>query len=374
MPSSPLFQAMPNFMIRHGDQPFKIRGVTAQDGEFCSFEARSDYRFRQPYGALNSAFCAATGISEPTYYAPTTFGPAGDAMTTALDHMYQAGVNLIRIAIEPALQFAASYIDPADGHVYGSDLERLDSLISEATDRGIVVLLTNGQPGTTRTQNITFLQFLADRYRFNPYVWLNPRNEIGCTPTPGGGIPATCNDPVAWQADQVAYVSCIRYTGFQNPIVLNPPGFGSRLDLAAPALTTNPTLANDWNLMVGVHLYSTAPSVTFAADLASITANWAGRLGQHCIFIEEMGVTNFGPADPLLNPGHAGLPQWTQMQAFATDALNWAALQPKLSGVVGTNWNWYIPGLGLMDSNAMHTHAGPWSTWGAIFRNGVLAR
>lgn len=346
------YQVQPNKTLRHGDSRFMVRGTAMFGGLFVNFGDRPDFMQRGPTGGQ-----------------PVEYGVSGEIMRAKLQAAYAAGVNAVRVSVEPAMLNVSGEID------------MLDAIVAEASELGIVVSLTCPQPNTTQAQNITFWEAIATRYLSEDHVWINPKNEIGCTATYVNGVSTpnpNCELPLAWESEIAAYVSAIRGTGFLNPIVINPPGWGFRLDLAVPALLNNVTLKNDPNLIVGVHQYSGGAASFYASDLADTEAKWAQFLGQFCIINEELGICNFpGPLDPNLNMNPTrpsiDLPLWAKLQSWMLEHLEWLRTLDALSGVIGNNWEWYVPSWNIEDNNSMHRVDGSWSTWGQIFRDGWLS-
>lgn len=355
------YQVQPNKTIRHGNDRFIVRGVTMFDTIFCGFEIRDDYTFRQ--GSVDGS-----GVSQTTHYGPSVYGPGGSIMRHQLDEAYKAGVNFLRVCVEPAMLNATECTIEYDGAEYPPELEMLDTIIAEAAKRDMVVLLTSAQAMTTLEQDQHFWTVVATRYLDHENVWLNPLNEIGCWLSG-----PECYLAQPWAVAVAARLSTMRATGFKNPIVINPPGYGFDLATAVPALLGNPTFSNDPNLIIGIHQYYTG------ADFNATTANgaWAGFLGKFCIIIEEMGIDCYpGRYDPALEPWSPSLNlgQWEAMQRWARGLLSWAKDLPQLNGIVGTSWNWWQPGTpGVQDDNSMRRQDGSWTTWGCIFRDGWLS-
>ena len=366
------YQVLPNKTIQGPDgHRFIVRGVTMFDYLLISHEARTDQNYRQIYSPSGKG--PSTGISEPTYYARLQFINVAHVRATMKDAKNN-GVNLIRLAVEPAVMFASvSYVDPADGLTYPSDADMLDTIIAEAAALGMVVQLQPANDFSATADNITFLSWLATRYTTAGHVWIDTANEVN-------GTNASVFDAAAWQAEVRQYVQAIRATGFTNPICIDAPGWGERVDLVYAALTTDAVFRDDPNLIVQPHFYTLYGEADFRITrLPAVQARWAQYIGQFCIVVGEVGIDNFaGRFDPNLDPGtpSISLTEWGNMQAAVSDFLSWCNEQTQFSafsGVIGHSWYAYIPGMAIHDDNSMHQSGGAWSTWGAIFRNKYLS-
>lgn len=375
----PLYQVMPNKTIRGPGGRFIAKGMQMFAYLFVSFEGRADTNFRAIYNPAGKG--AAYGISEPTYYARYLY-QSHAYINAQLRDAYNVGVNLIRVDVEPATMFASvPYVDPVNGQTYPSDVDMLDDIIDTANEYGMVVQLQNANDSVDTAKNVAFLSFLAARYFERANVWINPANEVN-------GTNSAVNDPVVWAAEVRQYVLALRAdipgqpagVKFTNPVCLDAPGWGERIDLIAGTLTTDPVFANDGNIVMQVHVYPQAGQANFVtAQLPTSTARWWQYRNQFAIIIGETGIDNFyGRYDPLLD---AAIPSvdpvaWGKMQSFQIDFLSWCDARCKdaaLNGVIGHHWYGYIPGLTMHEDNTMHKVDGSWTTWGSIFKNKFLS-
>lgn len=344
---------------------FIVHGVTMFDYLFVSFETfRANWLFRQ-IGYDNSKR-EQSGISEPTYYARVNYKLEQIAAAQA------QGINLIRVAVEPAMSKASvPYIDPIDGLEYPSDFTMLDAIVAEATGRKMVVQLQNSNDYCPASVSLPFMSVLVARYGANPYVWINPANELN-----GLNGSGNSNNIPIWQATTGAYLSAIRSAGFYGPVVINPPFYGENLKGAVPVMVSDSRFYADPCLIIGVHLYSRIGESDFRNQrLAAETDFWWQYKNTYCIIVDEVGIDNYvGRYDPNLDAGvpSQSLNEFQWMQWWQSDFLDWAwgaCNLDNLNGVTGTQWYSYIPGMLVHDDNTMYTKSGNITTWGTLFTN-----
>lgn len=334
---------------------------------FVSYENRSNYEYRQI--GFDPSKSPTTGISEPTYFARVSY-VSGVNVDAELSRAQSLGVNLIRIAVEPAMiKASVTYIDPADGLSYPSDFTMLDSIIAKASALGIVTQLQNGNDKVPLSTNINFVKFLAARYAENPYVWINPANELN-----GANGSGNVNNISVWHSTMSQYIATIRAEGFLNPVVINPPQFGENLIGIVSTLNANTVYSADSSLIIGIHLYPQLGQYDFLTTrLPAETTNWFQFVNSFCVFVDEVGINNYGTSyDPDLNPGYpsANLDEWARMRSWTIDFCNWAYQQcnhGNLNGVTGISWYAYIPGMAIVDLNSMVRLDQSLSAWGQIF-------
>jgi Cellulase (glycosyl hydrolase family 5) len=408
-----IFQVLPNHTIidRNGD-PFIIRGTAMFDYLLESWEFRGYngtnstnqiYRQINPYPAGSPPANGPGSTpprSQPTYNARYFYINHANVLSQ-LTAAKNLGINLIRVGIEPAVQYAnVSYVDPADSKTYPDDMTMLDDIVVTASTLDIVVLLTQSNDAMNQPANqaaaAAFLAFLATRYKSNPYVWITTGNEIQSMGFQTSANSAWTPDPnygnvSAWTTVQAAYVNAIRATGFKSPIVLNPTHYSSRLDTVFSTITTTAPFNTDPNLIYGIHAY--AAPVSGSGSFLVVENDWQQTalqktgysnfvqyFGRLPIFIEEVGINNNlgnAPAgqppynyDPNMGTSQSAT-AWQQMQNWAKDFLSWATtnsiVNGSMAGVVGTLWYYYEAG--QYDSNSQHYSSGVLSTWGQIMRD-----
>jgi hypothetical protein len=372
------YQVQANKTLRGPNGRFIVRGVQMFTYLLVSTETRTYENFRSIYNPPDKGQPA--GISEPTYYARICYKDH-DYVVEQLRQAWACGVNLIRVDVEPACLYASvPYVDPIDGKTYPADLAMLDDIIDTAAQFGIVVQIQNSNDKQTPYYHVVFLKKLAERYWNRPNVWINPQNEIN-------GTTGDVNNATLWADEMRQYVQALREdvrgmpagTKYRNPICINPPGWGERIDLVYTTLTTDPVFRDDPNLIIQPHIYPQDGQDDFVTDqLPSSTLRWWQYRNEFAIVIGETGIDNFaGRFDPNLDVGipSVNLTKWTQMQGFCNDFLTWCDARTKdsvLNGVIGHMWYGYIPGLSSHDDNTMRKQDGTWSTWGGIFRNKYL--
>lgn len=361
---------------------FVVKGVQMFDYLFASFEARDDNRYRKIYQPVGKG--PLSGISEPTYYARLSYKNrewAEEQIMIAISN----GVNLIRVGVEPAVMFASvPYVDDVDGKTYPSDIEMLDTIIEIAANKGIVVQLQQSNDVVETAYNQEFMRWLVKRYFYMKHVWINPMNEpLGYS---NGG--ANVNSPTAWNAKMSPLVAALQEdipdypvgTKWQNPIVIDPPSFSTRLDLIKTYLSAAPFNAIQ-NMIINTHIYGRAGDYNFMdTQYPIIRSQWLDDAldGQLCVVIGEVGINNFNaPIDPDLDPGipSSDPVAWSQMQSFTQDFFNFVSSQipgSALSGVIGHMWFAYIEGLSQHDYNSIRRYDGTWTAWGQIYRSYYL--
>jgi hypothetical protein len=379
------YQVQPNKTIQGPDgKRFIVRGVTAFDGLFVSHESRSDYRYRV---VQNQS--ATSGGSTQTGYEPTVWV---DLPTVKLRMalMAASGVNLLRVAVEPAVVYTAA----ANG--YPSHLDMMDAIVDAANTFGMAVQFQNGNDAVPTALNVTFMGQLRDRYWNRKNVWINPANEMNCAPLDDGvdanGKPKTkanpdCTNATAWAAEMRQYVQALRAdvtgqpagTKFIGPIVINATSYGDNVAAVAGSLTGDTAFSADPNLVIGVHIYQ-ASEATFAARIPTLQAVWGLYIGTFPIIIDEAGNSYDATVrDPSLDPGK-GTPSdqatLTSHYNWMTDFLAWSrkmANETAFSGITFFTWSWYVPGLGLHDVNSLTRLDGTYAPLGLIVRDGWLA-
>jgi hypothetical protein len=367
------FSISPNkTIIDPSGKRFIVKGVTMFDYLFVSYESRADYSYRAIGFDVGKNPCS--GISEPTYFARVSYIDDSFIVATLLQAK-NYGINLIRVAVEPAMiKASVAYTDPSDGLTYPSDMDMLDTIITKATELGIVVQLQNGNDKVPLSLSLDFVKFLAHRYSTNAYVWINPANELN-----GSNGSGNVNNITVWHSTMSQYITALRSTftdgtKFLNPVVINPPQYGENLVGIASTLNAYPVYSADTCLFIGIHLYPQKGQWDFTTcRLPAETLNWFQFINQYCIFIDEVGLNNYSTSyDPDLNPGYssADTSEWARMQSWGIDFCNWVYQQcnyGKLNGATGISWYAYIPGMQIVDLNSMIKHDGTRSHWGEIF-------
>jgi hypothetical protein len=369
------FKVQPNKTLTLNGERFIARGVQMFDYLLCSFEPnRDNYNFRKLLEPEGKGY--ATGISEPTYYARLQYKNS-DYVLSQLIKANDMGANLIRLSIEPAIRYASvCYIDPVDNLEYPSDTDMLDTIINHAESLGMVVQLQNANDTGSIGENSTFLAWLADRYKAQWNVWINPANELNGMNNGGANV----NDHALWQTTMQSHVNAIRNAGFSNPICLDPPGWAERIDLVAGYLNTNPVFRDDPNLIIQTHYYPAAGENDFRTDkLPAANGYWVNYIPNYCIIVGEVGIDNLaGRLDPNMDDAvpSVNLTAWGNAQAAVTDFLKWCnekTLFSNFSGCIGHMWQAHSRVSGLNDDNVMHNKNGTRTTWGTIYRNNFLS-
>jgi hypothetical protein len=295
-----------------GDDHFRVEGnrIVAPDGERFVMKG-----VVAPYGTFAGGDAAGLGRRNERS-APEDFARIADL-----------GANTVKVYVTPSA-------------VHGEDQrERLRSVVAAARAEGLVVVLTGFYAGFHET--LPWVRRMAEEYADDPYVWILPMNEPGCTvPAPG---PA-CTDYPGWQREHRRYVQAIRNAGMESPIVVNTPGYSWDLS----GVRDHPL--GDENLVLGAHRYANdAPGLT-RVSLRQIEVGWARIARTRPVVLDEVGNYN--------GDGFANSVDWTR--EMIDYARRWVA-RGNGSGVVAFNWRW-------SDPNTLTSPDGSGLTeWGRIF-------
>jgi hypothetical protein len=227
-----------------------------------------------------------------------------------------------------------------------SERDRLDEVVQAARSQDLLVILT-GFYGT-RKDTLPWVRAMAETYADDPWVWLLPMNEPGCSvPRPS---PAGCRDWDGWQRDHRAYLRAIRAAGMDNPVMVNTPGYSWDVS----GVRRYPL--GDGQVVLGAHRYANTNIELGPKQRKEIDAAWAS-FGQHRpVVLDELGNWN-GPAFP-------NSLAWTRdMVRFAR---HWVEGRDG-SGLVAFAWRW-------SDGNSMTRRGGGLTAWGRAFVRGYLGR
>lgn len=230
--------------------------------------------------------------------------------------MRDYGFNLVRVFVS------------ADHAGYGSESvyrQKLDRIVILARAQGLVVEIANANSSYTTT--LPWLAYLANHYKNDPYVWLQPMNEPNCM---RGG--SACYDAARWQREQTAYLRAIRSTGFDNPVVVNGLAWSWTLSMILNYPLRDP------NLILGAHRYandcpdfltSTCRGRYPAGQLTEVRQRWAEIGSRYPVIVDEVGANNGK--------------QYPNSMAWADQFVTWAATwttQGSGSGLIAFTWRW----------------------------------
>ena len=200
---------------------------------------------------------------------------------------------------------------------------QLDHSISLAEQQGFVVEVTCACD--TGQDTVSFMQYLANRYKADPYVWIEPVNEPNCS---GSG---PCNNWNSWHSEWSQFIQAIRGQGFQNPIIIQTPWWSARLNQygnPAVSIDTPGYTFSDTNLIYSVHEYALNNVNSWTASDAQDQDNWWSNYAtNHAIIVDEFGPQNTGAACEI----------W--VQGFLDYVANWVNNRNG-SGAVGFLWFW----------------------------------
>lgn len=227
-----------------------------------------------------------------------------------------------------------------------AERQRLDRVVQAAREQGLLVILT-GFYGT-REETLGWVGAMADAYADDPWVWLLPMNEPGCSvPQPSHDA---CVDWDTWQRDHRGYLRAIRAEGMRNPVMVNAPGYSWDLS----GVRSHPL--GDDQVVLGAHRYANEQTELGPKQRNQIEAAWAALGERRAVVLDELGNWN-GPEFP-------NSLAWTRdMVEFAR---RWVARRGG-AGLVGFAWRW-------SDGNSMTQRGGGLTPWGRAFVEGYLGR
>jgi hypothetical protein len=235
------------------------------------------------------------------------------------ERIAELGANTVKIYVTP-----------------GAAQERLDDVVQAARAEGLVVVLTGFYADFDEA--LPWVRRTAADYADDPYVWLLPMNEPGCTvPDPG----SACTDYARWQGEHRRYVEAIRDAGMESPIVVNTPGYSWDLR----GVRDHPL--GDDNLVLGAHRYANDER---ALNRREIEAGWASMARTRPVVLDEVGNYN--------GDGFANSVDWTR--DMIDYARRWVE-RGEGSGAVAFNWRWSDP------NTLTSPEDGELTEWGRIF-------
>jgi hypothetical protein len=243
------------------------------------------------------------------------------------ERIAELGANTVKVYVTP----------DAVGDEAGR--ERLDGVVQAARDQDLVVVLTGFWAEFEDT--LPWVRRMAAEYADDPYVWILPMNEPGCTvPEPG----AACTDYASWQREHRRYVEAIRDAGMESPIMVNTPGYSWDLT----GVRDHPL--GDEDLVLGAHRYANDAGGLTEEDRREIEDGWARMARTRPVVLDEVGNYNGG--------GFANSVEWTR--DMIDYARRWVE-QGRGSGVVAFNWRWSDP------NTLTSPEDGELTEWGRIF-------
>jgi hypothetical protein len=268
----------------------------------------------------------------------------GDAAGLGRVNERRAEADFARIA-ELGANTVKIYVHPPEARSQAAR-ERLDEVVHAARSQGLLVILTGFFDD--RQQTLPWVRAMAETYADDPWIWLLPMNEPGCTvPRPSA---AACRNWARWQRDQRAYLRAIRAAGMKSPVMVNTPGYSWDLS----GIRTHPL--GDDQVVLGAHRYANANTRLGPKQRREIQAAWAGLAKRRAVVLDELGNWN--------GFQFANSPAWTRdMVGFAR---GWVERRGG-SGVVGFAWRW-------SDANTMTRRGGRLTPWGRVFVRGYLGR
>jgi Cellulase (glycosyl hydrolase family 5) len=234
------------------------------------------------------------------------------------------GANTVRIFVTPATAAPNQFA-------------RLRQAVAWARQQGLVVELSNAFSDFAAT--VPWLHKLAATFKDDPYVWLEPMNEPGCSPKPD---PLLCGNWQEWQSQERAYISAIRSAGMTAPIVINTPNWSSSVEQVAVYPLGDP------NLVFGVHDYGNNRAGVAGSDVTDYQRSWASTDGPLAVMVDEVGSWN---GDRFANSAN-----W--LRQFVALVRGWV-MHGRGSGAIGFVWRW-------SDPNTM-TSGNQLTDWGRLF-------
>jgi Cellulase (glycosyl hydrolase family 5) len=242
------------------------------------------------------------------------------------------GANTVKVYVTPAAVERQA------------ERERLDEVVQAARDEGLVVILTGFYAEFEET--LPWVRRTAEEYAGDPYVWILPMNEPGCTvPEPG----AQCTDYEDWQRDHRRYVTAIREAGMESPIMVNTPGYSWDLTGAREYPL------GDEDVVLGAHRYANDATSLTPEARREIERGWARLAARRPVVLDEVGNYN--------GDGFGNSVEWTR--EMIDYARRWVE-RGEGSGVVAFNWRWSDP------NTLTSPEGGELTEWGRIFVNRFL--
>jgi hypothetical protein len=244
------------------------------------------------------------------------------------------GANTVKVYVTP------STVEDAAGR------ERLAEVVQAARDQDLVVVLTGFWAEFEET--LPWVRRMAQEYAGDPYVWILPMNEPGCTvPEPG----AACTDLERWEREHRRYVEAIREAGMESPIMVNGPGYS--WDLSG---VRDHSLGDD-DVVLGAHRYANDAGALTSEGRHEVEQGWAELARTRPVVLDEVGNYN---GDEFANSV-----EWTR--EMIDYARRWVE-QGQGSGVVAFNWRWSDP------NTLTSPEDGGLTEWGRIFVERFLER
>ncbi|MGH2745154.1 MAG: glycoside hydrolase family 5 protein [Pseudonocardiaceae bacterium] len=216
---------------------------------------------------------------------------------------------------------------------------RLAEVVEAARDQDLVVVLTGFYADFEET--LPWVRRAAEEYAGDPYVWILPMNEPGCTvPEPG----AACTDYEGWQREHRRYVDAIRGAGMESPIIVNTPGYSWDLT----GVRDHPL--GDPDVVLGAHRYANDATGLTAEGRSQIEHGWARLGSRRPVVLDEVGNYNGDEFGNSID--------WTR--EMIDYARGWVE-RGEGSGVVAFNWRWSDP------NTLTSPEDGELTEWGRIF-------
>jgi hypothetical protein len=298
---------------------FRVEGnqIVAPDGERFVMEG-----VVAPYGTFAGGDAAGLGRRNERS-APEDF-----------ERIAALGANTVKVYVTP------NTVEDEAGR------ERLDEVVQAAREQDLVVVLTGFYAEFEET--LPWVRRAAEEYADDPYVWILPMNEPGCTvPEPG----AACTDYEGWQREHRRYVEAIREAGMKSPIVVNTPGYSWDLT----GVRDHPL--GDEDVVLGAHRYANDATGLTGEGRRQIERGWARLASRRPVVLDEVGNYN--------GDGFGNSVEWTR--EMIDYARRWVE-RGHGSGVVAFNWRWSDP------NTLTSPEDGELTEWGRIFVERFLER
>lgn len=325
-----------------------------------------------------------------------------------LDMMKSLGINSIRV-------FVSNYYYNNYAKVYGTNdsdifFKNLDSVITEASNRGMIIELANTNTAIRDKvvqwtdangkvifdKQVSYVDFkrdasgilaesqwlskLSTRYASNSKVWIQPENEPNCEEwIPEGPYQnINCINWTLWQSQQQQFINSIRDAGNKQPIILNSPQWAGSLfernsnwSIRYYSGTQNPYSIKDYpltdtlnSLMYGIHLYPdpyrSDPGWLGNIDIADQNMRWGVYADQFTIIPDEIG-------QKIYKYNHDQYDWNIHFMNYIANAIN----QNIIPGVAAFTWFWGDNSMinSVVDSTIDN---GQLSYWGTLVRDELL--
>ena len=227
----------------------------------------------------------------------------------------ELGCNLVRICVAYKATSAEA------------DRKKLVHVVAKAREKGFAVEIANSYTSfTVNTKTAvgdqpSWLAWLANRWKDDPYVWLVPINEPNGAPP---GNRAKLNDWSFWQEEQNQYIEIIRKAGNTAPLIINTPVWSWDFS----GIDKYPLKDPLKKIIYAAHRYANENKSFTDEQETNCDKSWASLAARYPIVVDEVGGQN-SPYEI-----HS---EWNR--GFVSYCADWVN-DKQGCGVVAFNWYW----------------------------------